>query len=350
MVRSGSRGSAMFNRTGDEGRRPGTPGSPPVDSASAQVGALLLRASSRGVPSSSGGESLPRPGPTPAARRAIANAARADTGHKEGDRKEGLDPAGRAHPGLHLWAASVPPQQSVSALDRLGVWGLEHAGPSRGRAFVSAEEEREHPLGEVAPHDAGNGPQRAQESENVGSSGEEPHDSPQGIGDGAAQCPELQVRGGWLSWNRARDPIRSGRPLGSDRRRDPGRVLRTARQPRRDRRLTSRVDEGRRTPFLSAAGQDCHDRDGRQGQGRRVEPGTAGLSGSLMGFGIRGVVAGSGTGGKGDRSRRRRGRNQTCDARSSGRRSAPELEPVLAGPEIDRTSPPLAGTSLTSNT
>ena len=278
MVRSGSRGSAMLNRTGDEGRRPGrAPGSPPVDSASAQVEALLLRASSRGVPSNSGGESLPRPGPTPAARRAIANAARADTGHKEGDRKEGLDPAGRAHPGLHLWAPSVPPQQSVSALDRLGVWGLEHAGPSRGRAFVSAEAEREHPLGEVAPHDAGNGPQRAQEPEHVGSSGEEPHDPPQGIGDGAAQCFELQVRGGGLSWNRARDPIRSGRPLGSDRRPDAGRVLRTARQPRRDRRLTSRVDGGRRTPFLSAAGQDCHDRDGRQGQGRRVEPRTAGL-------------------------------------------------------------------------
>ena len=128
---------------------PGATGSPPVDSASAQVDALLLQASSRGVPSNSGGESLPRPGPTPAARRAIANAARADAGHKEGDRKEGLDPAGRAHPGLHLWAPSVPPQQSVSALDRLGVWGLEHAGPSRGRVFVSAEAEREHPLGEV---------------------------------------------------------------------------------------------------------------------------------------------------------------------------------------------------------
>jgi len=236
---------------------------PSVDSASAQVEALLLRASSRSVPSNSGGESLPRPGPTPATRRAIANAARADTGHKEGDRKEDRDPAGRAHPGLHLWAPSVPPQQSVSALDRLGVWGLEHAGPSRGRAFVSAEVEREHPLGEVAPHDAGNGPQRAQEAEHVGSSGEEPHDLPQGIGDGAAQFFELQVRGGGPSWNRVRDPILCGCSLGSDRRPDPGRVLRTARQPRRDRRLASRVDGGRRTPFLSAAGQDCHDSDGR---------------------------------------------------------------------------------------
>ena len=28
----------------------------------------------------------------------------------------------------------------------------------------------------------------------------------------------------------------------------------------------------------------------------------------------------------------------------------PELEPVLAGPEIDRTTPRLAGTSLTSET
>ena len=55
---------------------PGAPGiAPPVDSASAQVEALLLRASSRGVPSNSGGESLPRPGPTPATRRAIAKRA-----------------------------------------------------------------------------------------------------------------------------------------------------------------------------------------------------------------------------------------------------------------------------------
>ena len=90
MVRSGSRGSAMLDRTGDEGRRPGgASGSPPVDSASAQVEALLLRASSRGVSSNSGeshsrgpgrhrpqgGRSQTRPGPTPATRRAIAKRA-----------------------------------------------------------------------------------------------------------------------------------------------------------------------------------------------------------------------------------------------------------------------------------
>ena len=335
MVRSGSRGSAMLNRTGGQGRRPGrAPGSPPLTRR-----VLRLRPSSFGLLR----EVFLR------IRRRVTPAARADTGHKEGDRKEGRDPAGRAHPGLHLWAPSVPPQQSISALDRLGVWGLEHAGLSRGRAFISAEAEREHPLGEVAPHDAGNGPQGAQESEHVGSSGEEPHDPPQGIGDGAAQCFELQVRGGGLSWNRARDPIRSGRPLGRDRRPDAGRVLRTARQPRRDRRLTSRVDGGRRTPFLSAAGQDCHDRDGRQGQDRRVEPRTAGLSGSLMGFGIRGVAARSGQRGtRGMVARSGTGGILSGVGEDEIKRALPgpqavgqlpELEPVLAGPEIDRTTP-----------